>query len=122
MDEVHTIYYNSFGIVFKWKRCPSKDLDKVQLVFRETGLYLTLKELIQFSKFIEKALSKPLLCEDCKKSKSCASILLETPIPQVSFVMTHNELLEIQDLIKGTLFQFSLTDVLEKEVIKRHFK
>lgn len=121
MEEIHTIYYNSFGIVFKWKRCASKDINKIQVIFRDTGLYLTGKELTDFSKLIDTALSKPLLCKDCKKNKSCKSILLETPIPQVSFVMTHHELLDMQDLINGTLFQFGLDDVLKKQVIKRHF-
>jgi len=120
MDEVYTIHYNSFGIAFKWKRCPSKDFNKIQLVFRNTGLFLTLKELQHFSNLIEKTLTKPLTCNDCKKNNSCKSILLESPIPQISYVMTHHELLEIQDLINGTLFQFGLDDVLKKQVIKRH--
>ncbi len=119
MEEVYIIYYNSFGIVFKWKRCPSKDINKIQLVFRDTGVYLTLKELTHFSDLIDRALSKSLTCKDCKKNKSCKSILLETPVPQVSFVMTHHELLDMQDLIKGALFQFGLDDVLQKQIIKR---
>jgi len=120
MDEVYTIYYNSFGIVFKWKRCTTKDINKIQLVFRDTGLYLTLNELTLFSKLIDEALSKPLLCKDCKKNESCKSILLETPITQVSFVMAHHELIDLQDLMSGTLFQFALDDVLQKQIIKRY--
>ncbi len=120
MDEIYTLHYNSFGIAFKWKRSPSRDLNKVQLVFRDTGLYLTFKELTCFSKLIEKTLSKPLMCTNCKNNKSCRSILMETPLPQVSFVMTHHELFEMQDLIEGTLFQLGLNDVLEKQVIKRN--
>ena len=119
MEEVYTIYYNSFGIVFKWKRCASKDINKIQVIFRDTGLYLTVKELAIFSKLIDKALSKPLLCTDCKRKESCNSILLETPIPQVSFVMAHHELLDMQDLMNGTLFQFGLDNVLQKQTIKR---
>ncbi len=121
MDEVYTIHYNSFGIAFKWKRGSSKDVNKTQLVFRDSGLYLTNTELTHFSELIDKTLATPLKCSDCKKNKSCKSILLQTPLPQVSFVMTHHELLEIQDLLKGTLYQLGLNAFLEKNIIKRSF-
>jgi len=119
MDEVDTLYYNSFGIAFIWNRSPSKAINKVQLVFRDMGLYLTSKELTHFSKLIEQTIAKPSICNDCKNHKSCKSILIETPMPQVSFVMNHNELHELRDLLLGTLFQLELNDMLKKYRIKK---
>jgi hypothetical protein len=104
MSDIHKLYCNSFGITFQWKRCAGKDFKKIQLVFRNTGLYLTPYELILFSENIEKALEYPLLCNDCKGNSSCKSLLLETPARQISFVMSYTELKEVQDLIKGTFF------------------
>ncbi|PHS67957.1 MAG: hypothetical protein COB12_01705 [Flavobacterium sp.] len=120
MEDINTIYYNAFGIAFQWKRCAIKDFKKIQLVFRNTGLYLTSDELIQFSENIEKALEKPMLCNDCKENDSCKSLLLETPAPQISFAMSYIELKDVQDLIKGTLFQLGLDKILEKQLIKKH--
>ena len=120
MDEIHTIYYNNFGIAFKWKRSSSKDLKKIQLVFRDAGFYLTFNELTHFSELIAKALSQPSACKDCKKNKSCQSILMETPLPQISFIMAHHELVQMQDLIEGTLFQFGLNELLNQHLIKRN--
>ena len=113
MSDIHKLYCNSFGITFQWKSCATKDFKKIQLVFRDTGLYLTTNELIEFSENIEKALDYPLLCKDCKENSSCKSLLIETPGRQISFVMNYIELKEVQDLIKGTIFQLGLDKILE---------
>lgn len=120
MEDINTIYYNTFGIAFLWKRCALKDFKKIQLIFRNTGLYLTSDELIQFSEHIENALKKPLLCNDCKESNSCKSLLLKTPAPQISFAMSYIELKDVQDLVKGTLFQLGLDKMLENQMIKKY--
>jgi len=49
MDEIYSLYHNEYGMSFKWKRGAVQDLNKVQLVFRDTGLFLTEKELTEFS-------------------------------------------------------------------------
>ena len=120
IDEIYTIHYNSIGIAFKWKRGSLKDLNKTQLVFKDSGLYLSTAELTRFAELIDQALSKPLKCSDCTKDQGCKSTLIQTPISDVTFVMSHNELLEMQDLLKGTLFQLGLNSFLEKNVIKRN--
>ncbi len=117
MEDIYTIYYNSFGIAFQWKRCAVKDLKKIQLVFRNTGLFLTQNELVQFSKNIKKSLNQSLKCEDCNNQNSCKSILLEAPNTQTSFAMSYNELKEINDLVNGTCFQLNLNKLLEKLII-----
>ena len=117
MDDINTIYYNKFGITFQWKKWIAKDFKKIQIVFRNTGLLLTQSELIQFSDTIERTLDSACLCNDCMENDSCKLVLLKAPNPQTSFSMTYNELKEIQDLIKGTLFQLGLDILLKKQMI-----
>ncbi len=40
MEDINTICYNNFGIAFQWKRCETRDFNKIQLVFKNTGLFL----------------------------------------------------------------------------------
>lgn len=49
MEDINTIYYNDLGIAFKWKRCAAKDFNKIQLVFKNTGLFLTPKRTYSIS-------------------------------------------------------------------------
>ena len=56
MRDLEQIYHNNFGISFYWKKESGTILDKVQLVFRETGFYLTIAELNQFCYLIEDSL------------------------------------------------------------------
>lgn len=114
MDEIYTIYNNDYGISFQWKRDALKDLKKIQLVFRDTGLFLTLKELAKFAKIIEKTINRPSKCNKCKEDKNCKSIVLETPAAQVSFAMSYNELLNIKDLVEGTLFKLQLENIYKR--------
>lgn len=120
MDDINTIYHNDYGIAFQWKKSAIKDHKKVQLVFRNTGLYLSLNELVSFSKTINRTISKPQMCKDCKHNNECKSILLETPASQISFAVSYIELKQIQDLLKGTLFQLQLENVFkENDIFKR---
>ncbi len=118
MEDINLIYYNNFGIAFQWKRCAVKDFKKTQMVFRNTGLFLTQNELIQFSDQIEMALESSCLCEDCLKNETCRLLLLEAPNPQISFAMSYRELKDIDDLVKGTLFQLNLTKLLKNNTIR----
>jgi len=113
MKDIYPVYHNNFGIAFKWKRCTVKDLNKVQLVFRNTGLLLSKTQLIQFSNDINKALHNKCKCSECNLT------LLETPIEQVNFSMSQEELLSIQDLIEGAIFQLDLDDLLNNQEVKK---
>ncbi len=112
MQDINPIYYNEFGIAFQWKRNAAKDLKKVQFVFRDTGLLLTTTELLQFQESIRHALKRPSSCKECKSDESCRNLLLDTPAPQVTLAVSSIELAEIQDLVRGTLFQLNLDSFL----------
>jgi hypothetical protein len=113
MKDINTLYYNDFGIAFKWKRCAAKDIKKIQLVFRNTGLFLTEQELAYFCKQVDNSLNSQSLCSDCKHDESCKSLLLQTPVNQISFAMSIIELKDVQDLIKGTIAQLQLEKMLK---------
>ncbi len=117
MDDIHTIYYNDFGIAFQWKKTPGKDHKKVQLVFKDIGVYVTQNELELFSIIIENTLNELCVCEGCRQKDSCKSYLLQTPFSQISFAMTYNELGKVDDLITGTIFQLRLDNMLENQSI-----
>ena len=41
MKDIELIYTNSLGIAFRWKSNSSKTINKVQFIFRDTGLLLS---------------------------------------------------------------------------------
>jgi hypothetical protein len=117
MDDINTIYYNEFGIAFQWIKTPGKDSNKIQLVFKDTGVYVTENELELFSLIIENTLSSLCVCEGCQRKDSCKSYLLQTPFGQISFAMTLKELNDVDDLITGTIFQLRLDNMLQNQSI-----
>ena len=112
MDSIKILYSNNFGISFFWKRNISSPSKKIQLVFRDTGLELTFKEFLIFKKQIKQSLTAPSLCKECKKNKDCKSLLLLTPANQISFAMSYHELLQVEDLVRGTSFQLELNSLI----------
>ncbi len=84
------------------------------MVFRDTGLLLSVEELVRFSHNIKCTFKEGErnLCEDCKNNDSCRSLLLDTPAPQVTLALSRNELYAVQDLVEGTLFQLNLDSIL----------
>ena len=118
MEDISIIYQNTFGIIFIWKRCAIKDLNKINVIFNTTGLHFTVEELVKFKNNIEDALQRPNGCKDCYDNNSYRRILLETPFPQVSFAMNYKDLEMIYDLVSGAFFELNLSHILRKNNIK----
>ncbi|WP_350287534.1 hypothetical protein [uncultured Croceitalea sp.] len=112
MEDINAIYHNNFGVAFQWKRNSSKNMNKIQLVFRDTGLLLSKRELEQFHQNVKHSLDSQVLCIDCKKKDACKALLLDTPAPQVTLAVSFTELEAIKDLVEGTLFQLNLDGYL----------
>lgn len=110
--DIDLLYTNDIGIVFKWKITSQKDKNKVQLVFRDTGFYIQPKELFQFSKCIKKAIKNSGKCSSCVAAEGCRSILIETPIKELTFAVNRTELYLLNELILGSLFQLNLNSIL----------
>jgi hypothetical protein len=109
-NEITKIYHNDFGIAFQWKYASAKQ-GKIQVVFRNMGFYLTLGEIKQFQKHIIEA-QQPKNCSCCKADCNGRSILLKTPSSKIDLAVNTKELTEVDDLIKGTLFQLDLNNYL----------
>ncbi len=112
MQDINPIYHNPFGVAFQWKRNSVKDINKVQLVFRDTGLLLSRKELKDFQKSIKCTMESYSFCQDCQQNESCRALLLDTPAPQVTLALNKKELNAVHDLVAGTLFQLQLDNLL----------
>lgn len=114
-EDIHPIYNNNYGIAFQWKKNTSKDIKKIQMIFRDTGLLLTKKELQQFSWNIKCTIAEgeQSLCCDCSQKEFCRALLLDTPAPQVTLAMSYKELHAVRDLVEGTLFQLDLDNFLD---------
>ena len=102
-DTIYKIYDNRIGLSFQWK----KDANLTQIIFRDTGFHLSIKEI---EVFVDKVKQTRLnsAFNDCNMGNNCRSLLLQTPINKVSIAVSKKELDEIEDLFKGTLFQLNI--------------
>lgn len=108
MKDITKIYENTIGLSFVWNDTRTF---LTQLVFRDTGFHLTVDEI---EIFIEKIYDSKMQtqCSTCEYGDNCRSILLQTPSNKVSLAVSKIELGQIEDLLKGTLFQLKLNDYL----------
>lgn len=112
-QDIQAIYYNTFGIAFKWNATVAKQAKTIQLVFRDMGFYLDYEDIKAFYDNVHLA-KKCLSCELCKKDGNKRNILLRTPCERVDIVVDKKELKAIEDLIEGTLFQLKLDSYIEQ--------
>jgi hypothetical protein len=115
MKEIKQIYYNDSGTSFYWKKENEVLLDKVQLIFRETGFYFTRHELHQFKNCIEDSYFQNKCCDQCELKNQCYKFLLKTPCSQIDLAVSMEELNAVKDLVEGTLFKINLNDYLYGE-------
>lgn len=113
MREVEQIYYNDFGLSFHWKKDDKVVTSKVQIVFKETGFYLSYPEIQAFAKIIDNTCEE-MKCEGCCHRSKCHKFLLKTPLQQVDLAVSKSELFQIKDLIEGTLFNMDLYEYITK--------
>lgn len=113
MSDIRRIYHNKFGIAFQWKQDIAKNkLNQFQVIFRDTGFYLTLSQLENFASLVQQASDRGC-CKECKANNNCRSILLKTPAKNVDLAVSEKELASISDLIEGALFQIKLDRYLK---------
>jgi len=113
MKDIYIIYHNNIGIAFKWKRDIKKgNTDIIQMVFRNTGFYLTYAEIKEFYNKVKVAY-KLNKCEGCTHKEECSNYLLQTPSEKIDLSVNLEELNLISDLMKGTLFKIELDRYLK---------
>lgn len=112
MEDIIPIYHNNFGVAFQWKRNVAKDIFKIQLVFKDTGLLLTKSEVEKFSQNVLSTIESTHLCDTCTKNEECKAHIVQTPAPQISLAMNYEEIRSLNDLLDGTLFQLELDNLI----------
>lgn len=112
-QDIYKIYHNNFGISFKWINPQTEKVKgKVQLIFRDMGFYLTHSEIKQFYNCVCAAKNtEPCSC--CQSNIDSKNIMLKTPSNKIDIAVNEKELSQVEDLIKGTLFQLDLEYYLE---------
>ena len=104
MDSIYKIYTNDIGISFQWKDVKT---NLIQIIFRDTGFHLTVKEIEMFiDKVCDAKMQKG--CSNCEAYGACRSLLLQTPSNKISMAVSKVELGQIEDLLRGTLFQVQM--------------
>ena len=106
-DDISVIHYNDFGVAFNWKESTVFSKNKIQLVFKNTGLLLSRHQLFTFKSEIEYVILNR--CNCCEKSKN----LIPSPCEYISFALSNSELMGLMDLLKGVCFNIQLSDMLE---------
>ncbi|TYA71468.1 hypothetical protein [Seonamhaeicola marinus] len=115
MEDANIIYRTNLGFSFNWKRSPAQHINKVHLVIKDVALLLTKEELIKFTNYIDAALNRKEDETFSPNPKQCLkSILLETPVSDVTFIKSYKEILVIKELVHGTLFELGLSSLLKK--------
>lgn len=104
MSDIDRLYHNDFGISFFWKSKLNSKNSIVEVIFREAGLSLHSGDIKTMYDKVKSIVDKPSLCEDCQKNEKCKPFLLEVPNAMVSFAMSYQEMKEMSDLLRGTLF------------------
>lgn len=113
----NTLYSNKIGIAFQWQKTTNcrRNSNTINVLFNNMGFRFDIIELKVFLQDIEFSLSKPIECKG-DNPKDCQSMILETPLSQLSLAMSYNELLLMKDLVAGTLFELELASILNKIV------
>ncbi|WP_340199653.1 hypothetical protein [Ascidiimonas sp. W6] len=117
MNDIDLLYHNEFGMAFHWKNTNSINIQKVQLVFRDTGLLLNFSQLLLFQDKVKSALTNCTLCETCKSKLDSKPLLMETPFSELSFAVSYHELHLASELLAGVLFQIEMNHVLKTQKI-----
>jgi len=111
MKEVEQIYHNDFGVAFHWKKDDEVLKEKVQIIFKETGFYFTLQQIEEFADIIDET-CRENSCGTCCHRAHCHKFLLKTPLNQIDLAVNKTELMQIKDLVEGTIFNINLLDYL----------
>jgi hypothetical protein len=112
MHKMKQIYYNDSGTSFYWRKENEVLMDKVQLIFKETGFYFNRQELELFKSCIEESYDLNSRCDDCELKNKCHKFLLTTPCSQIDLAVSLQELSAVKDLVEGTIFKITLDDYL----------
>lgn len=106
-DDIEIISHNPFGIAFYWKTENTTNKEKIQLVFKDTGLLFSCTQIKLFYDCIIQSLLISS-CTSCSESK----FLVQTPISELNFALDIQEISALEDLLKHVQFSVELDHLL----------
>lgn len=115
LEEIDKIYSNQMGITFFWKNEIDAYIEnkRVNIIFSNVALLFNIIELNLFLQDIENSLYRNSFLED-KHRRYYDSIVLETPINQLRFILSYNDLSLLKDLIERTIFDIEVSNMLHE--------
>ena len=121
MSKIDLLYKNEIGIAFRWTQYILNTPKNINFTIKDTILNLNKKEINLFIQYIQIALSDSLNSKKFDEKDYCSLILLETPISKLSFTMSIQELILVQELLCSANFYLSLKSILRGFSIKNSF-
>lgn len=115
MEQIHQIYLNSLGIAFYWEKEEGIIPNRIQLIFKEIGLFFSYTELKDFNFLIDESIAKNACCEACELKNYNCKFLLKTPLYPLDLSVSMTELRDLKDLVNGTLFKIDMEIYLNGE-------
>ena len=115
MEQIHQIYLNSLGIAFYWEKEEGIIPNRIQLIFKEIGLFFSYTELKDFNFLIDESIAKNSCCEACELKNYNCKFLLKTPLYPLDLSVSMTELRDLKDLVNGTLFKIDMEIYLNGE-------
>ena len=119
MENIIIQSQNHSGMVFNWKSQDYKKSDKYNLIFNNTAMYLSEHEIVYLLEFIKNAITvyyeEGMCCDNVIYDKR---ILLETPIKNLSFILTYNELCSLEDLLDAAIHEIKMNSLLNNLGVK----
>ncbi|MDN3621246.1 hypothetical protein QWY81_17400 [Polaribacter undariae] len=110
MFYLQTIYHNNIGATyfFKDNLDPDLSMNKIQIIIGDIALILEDNEIFSFLEVIE-SVKMACKCDDCNELKQ---ITCNTSYTKLIFKSTRKNINELEDLIKGTIFEIQLNSLI----------
>lgn len=108
---IHTLYTNSIGMSFQWSTFLDYE-SPIQLKIKSASFELTLADLLDLSKIIESTYDTGCTCKICNSSSCFKVIQFKQEDIHIKIQTTLDELKQISELVRGTLFELQLNNLL----------
>lgn len=114
MENIIIQSQNHSGMVFNWKSESNiNHPDKYNLIFNNTAMYLSEYEIAYLLEFTKNAINiyynEGMCCENIIHDKR---VLLETPIKNLSFIVTYDELCSLEELLDTAIHEIKISNLL----------
>ncbi|MGY5353416.1 hypothetical protein [Wenyingzhuangia sp. IMCC45467] len=115
MRTINTIYENILGITYELIN--EQQLSIVVLEIRSVSFMINHNELATFIKSMEQIIDYHKECT-CPKDLKNKMVVYQAEETEIRMKLSHNELHQLKDLLKGTKFKLEMDEILSNYRIK----